>query len=158
MRWVICAAAVAMVSACGQTAAPAADRAASPAPDVFADRLALAALTAEDVSGRLSGELGCSFSAAQEPLMIAMGNVDPTARSEALVKRDGAVAQLPAVAVGGYDGMVEGASFEGGGLLVEVRTIARRETGNEQVAYAATLTARADGAERSYEGVWTCGP
>lgn len=120
--------------------------------------LALEPLLAPDVEGRLSGELGCSFSGGDAVLAVAQGHVDAAARSEILIKRGGAVAQLAAVEPGGYDAMVEGAAFAGEGLSVEVLTRDRMETGNEQVAYNATITIRSGDAAQTYPGNWTCGP
>ncbi|HRE44881.1 MAG TPA: hypothetical protein PKY87_13060, partial [Terricaulis sp.] len=85
-------------------------------------------------------------------------HVDAAARSEILIKRGGAVAQLAAVEPGGYDAMVEGAAFAGEGLSVEILTRDRMETGNEQVAYNATITIRSGDAAQTYPGNWTCGP
>jgi len=120
--------------------------------------LELQALSAADIEGRLRGELGCSFTVDGVAYLVAMGDVDPAAFSEALVRRDGEVLLLPALSAGGYDSMVETAAFATGAMSAAVQTNARNETGTEEVAHAATLTARADGQERAYEGVWTCGP
>jgi hypothetical protein len=138
------------VCACSETGAPQDAAPPQPAPE---DTVAgdgspfdLEPLAFTETSG-LAGELGCSFAVGDDLLLIAMGFVASADRSEAMVKRAGATEELVATSPGGYDAMVEGA------------TQRPNETGNEQVAYNATLTAmRADGAERTYSGVWTCGP
>jgi len=155
MRYVLCAALAVLAAACGDNGAS--DDVPPPAPPITT--VALEPLAGTDVQGQLDGELGCSFTVGDDVLIIAMGNVDPTDVSEALAKREGRVEELDATAPGGYDGMVEGASFSGGDLSIEVQTDLRNETGNEQVAYAARLTvSQTDGALRTYNGAWTCGP
>jgi hypothetical protein len=150
------------VCACSETGAPQDAAPPQPAPE---DTVAgdgspfdLEPLAFTETSG-LAGELGCSFAVGDDLLLIAMGFVASADRSEAMVKRAGATEELVATSPGGYDAMVEGAAFGARGLVVEIATQRPNETGNEQVAYNATLTAmRADGAERTYSGVWTCGP
>ncbi len=146
--------------ACACSPAPTTEAPEAPVTDVrVGSELELQPLVGAETRGRLTGELGCSFAVGSDVFLLAMGNVDRAALSEALVKANGEVVQLPAAEPGGYDGMVEGETFAGGGLSAEVRTIARNETGTEEVAYNATLLAR-DGAggERAYEGTWSCGP
>ncbi|HRO03323.1 MAG TPA: hypothetical protein PLS69_06935 [Terricaulis sp.] len=130
----------------------------TPAPGPGAPALALQALSGADIEGRLGGELGCSFTANGDVLLVAMGDVNPGAYSEALIRREGEVLLLPALSAGGYDAMVETAAFATGAMSAAVQTGARNQTGDEQVEHSATLTVRADGAERAYDGVWTCGP
>lgn len=160
MRLMFCGALALALAACGQGAPP---PPAEPAPPPQAQTSAtgvapLTALTEADFATPLNGELGCSFTSGEDVLMVAKGNVDRAARSEALVKANGIVTRLNATAVGGYDGMVEGASFAADALTIEVSAGARGETGNEQVTYNATLTARSGAEVRAYDGNWTCGP
>jgi len=155
MRLILCAAFASLAAACGQTT----EVVETPPPAAPPAPFALQAIGQNDIQGQLTGELGCSFTVADEVLVVAMGNVDPNATSEALAKRAGATSELRATATGGYDGMVEGASFTGDGLTLAIETVQRSETGNEQVAYNARLTAtQNDGATRTYDGMWTCGP
>lgn len=157
MRTMTCAFIALLAAGCGQAEqAPPAPHVLAPAPQTLA--LELEPLRGPDIEGRLSGELGCSFSGGDAVLAVAQAHVDPAARSEMLIKRNGAVAQLAAVEPGGYDAMVEGAAFAGEGLSVEILTRGRMETGNEQVAYNATITIRSGDAEQMYPGDWTCGP
>ena len=152
--WLYSACALAL-AACGQTTTttPAGEAPNAAAPAI----LALQPLGDGPLEG-LSGELGCSFRVGQDLLMRAQGNVDDTARSNAIVRRDGALALLEATEAGGYDGMVDHALFAGGGLSVEVTPGAEVQTGTEEVTHNATLRARAGEQEQSYAGVWTCGP
>ena len=139
--------------------APATAAASSPTIGGDGSALELRTLTGA-VLPDLGGELGCSFSADGATLLIASGIVDRTTRSNAAIRRGGEVEQLVATGPGGYDGMVEGATtFGTSGMTIEIATQTRNETGTEEVAYNATLRAmRADGAERTYNGTWTCGP
>lgn len=157
MRFIIAVLALAL-AACGQTT-PQPRHDETPALGASAPgELSLAALTANDLATPLGGELGCSFVVGEEVLLVAKGNVDRNARSEALAKVNGAIVRFSATEAGGYDGMVEGAAFSTEALNVEVLTAARGDTGNEQAAYNATLTVRAGGVEQAYNGTWTCGP
>lgn len=153
--WLYSACALAL-AACGQTSATTAPAAEAPA-IAPAATLALQPLGDGPLEG-LSGELGCSFRVGEDLLMRAQGDVDDTARSSAIVRRDGALALLEATEVGGYDGMVAHALFAGGGLSVDVTPGAEVQTGTEEVARNATLRARAGDQEQSYAGVWICGP
>lgn len=159
MRAILAASVLGFVAACGQ--APPPEEPAAPAAESATRALAaltLEPLSAEDVSGRLGGELGCSFRVGEEMLMLAMGVVASEEPSEALIKSGGAVIQLRATEPNGYDGMVEGATFSAVQMTAEVRVDGERETGDEQVAYDATLLARDSSAEAVVQGVWTCGP
>jgi hypothetical protein len=117
-------------------------------------------LTEQDLAGKLPQELGCSFIFGEvHAILVAKGNVDKAARSYAVVSNDGVAEELQSTTTGGYDGMVEGVTFGGKSLTVEIAKLDRQATGTEQVAHTAQLTARrADGAERVYPGLWTCGP
>lgn len=158
MKYLIGAGVLMLACACSPASAPS-EAPETPVTDVRAGaELELQPLVGEDTRGRLSGELGCSFSVGDETMLLAMGFVDPAATAEALVKRSGVVVQMPATATGGYDGLVDGETFTADGLSVEVRPGAAIETGTEEVRQSATLTARDASGERSYEGAWTCGP
>lgn len=163
MRLITTLALAAALAACSQPDVAPSDAPAVEAPaseTIGGDGSALELQTLSGVTlPELSGELGCAFTANDDVLLLAKGNVDRAARSEALIRRGDTVEQLMATDEGGYDGMVEGARFGTRGLVIEVATQQRNETRNEQVAYNATLRAmRADGAERTYQGDWTCGP
>lgn len=159
MRFAICTLSAAVLAACGpQAPAPAPAQSPVASEPSATSGLVLESLVGAPVEG-LSGELGCSFTAdSGDQLLIAMGFVASQDRSEAAVKRDGAVLELQATEAGGFDGLDDGATFNVEGLSVEVTPGASRETGHEGSANDATLTVRADGQERVYDGVWSCGP
>ncbi len=148
---------LAAMAACSEPAPPP-EKAVIP-PDVRAgSELVLETLIGAQTEGRLSGELGCSFRAGEDVLLIAMGVVVSQTPSDALVKRDGVLADLEATAPGGFNTLDDGETFVGGGLTIEVATAAEIATRTEEVRHSATLTARADDAVRVYEGEWNCGP
>jgi len=153
MRTMLIVALAVSAGACSEptpeTTAPAAPSAEAPA---------LQILAWEDVQGRLSGELGCAFRDGEGMLLVAMGDVSDTARSEAVVKRDGVVVQLPAAAVGGFSALLDGETFTAAALTAEVRTGAEQEAGHEGTVHDATLITRDAVGDRSYQGIWSCGP
>lgn len=148
----------ALVSACGAPKAPETTAPEGPPVEARAPQMILEPLAEADITGKLTGELGCSFSKDGATLVLAKGDVSKTATSQAVIKRNGAATLLPATKPGGYDGMVEGASFADQSAAVDIRPNTGTETGNEQVSYDATLTLRAEGGEQSLDGQWTCGP
>jgi hypothetical protein len=157
MRVLVCTLAVALLAACSREAPPAEPQETVPTPTLA--ELALDPITGDaPIAGRLSGELGCSFRVGEDQLLLAMGFVASQERAEALVVRGGEVVELQATEEAGFDGLGDGATFQGEGVSVEVALGASRATGSEEVSNDATLTLRADGQERAYEGVWTCGP
>ncbi|HUE80408.1 MAG TPA: hypothetical protein VMN38_12390 [Sphingomicrobium sp.] len=107
----------------------------------------------------LAGELGCGFERdPRETLLVAMGDVASKEPSFGVVKVGDSVESVSAP--GGFDGMWKGAKFVGRGktILVE-RTSSQPAGGGESPPYPARLTyQRADGASRSFDGTWTCGP
>ena len=164
-----------MLAACGEPPAPPQEPEPAPAAETSpppagpapggtmggdGPQIELIALTERDLAGKLPQELACSFSYDDSgAILIAKGNVDKTERSQAVISNGGVVEDLQSTTTGGYDGMVEGVTFGGKGMTIAIAKLDRQETGNEQVAHTATLTARrADGAERVYPGTWTCGP
>lgn len=157
MRAIVFAAAAAMLSACGQTASEPVP-AEAPPPPVVAPELVLEPLQVADMQGRLGGELGCSFRAGEDQLLVASGIVASQTASDALVKLGGAVVEMAATAPGGFDTLEDGETFAGGGVNAAVTTSAAIETGTEEVRHSATLTVTADEVQRVYEGAWTCGP
>jgi hypothetical protein len=157
MRVLVCTLAFALLAACSREAPPAEPAETVPTPTLA--ELALDPITGDaPVSGRLSGELGCSFRAGEDQLLLAMGYVASQERAEALVVRGGEVVELQATEEAGFDGLLDGATFQGEGVSVEVKLGESIDTGHEGSASNATLTLRADGQERAYEGVWGCGP
>lgn len=110
----------------------------------------------------LAGELGCSFAGSDgETLLFAKANVGDDQSPSAVINNNGYGERIVSLQTGGF-GMLEadGGKFEGRGITVTVTTGARSGgEGSETVVQKADLLAqRADGAERVYEGDWSCGP
>jgi hypothetical protein len=120
----------------------------------------LTALSSADLEAtKLSGELGCSFSSpTASPLLVAMGNVASQTPAQGVVKVLDSVERV--TAPGGFNGMLKGTTFVGQGKTLVVALTGQPPVGGgESPAYPATLTYdRADGARRTIEGSWTCGP
>ncbi len=115
--------------------------------------------SAEIGAAKLTGELGCSFASPDtSPLLVAMGDVASATRAQGVVKVLDSVELVSAK--GGFDAMLKGAAFAGQGKTVTIAlTGARPVGGGESPGYPATLTYdRADGARRTIDGLWTCGP
>lgn len=115
-------------------------------------------LTEPDLkSAALTGELACSFQAQDNStILYAMGIVGSKEPAQGVVKVAGEVERLGAP--GGFNGMIKGALFTGRGKTVVV-AITGAAMGGESPALPATLTyQRADGASRSIDGIWQCGP
>lgn len=126
--------------------------------------LRLSALTGPDMAGaNLAGELACSFTRTGDdaPILLAKGNVGSADRALAIIGFAGGTERLVAAEAGGFDAIIEGGRFGGKGLTVDVRRGKAPMPGasGESPPYPAALRAmRADGAERSLNGTWTCGP
>jgi hypothetical protein len=170
------------VSACSSEAPPAAEQpaaagstaaVASPPPSVATQAptkggdgspISLTGLTEADFSANpLEGELTCSFAADANaaPLLVARGFADDEAgRAQALARIGSEPQRLMALAPGGFDAMIVGGRFGGPGMTYTI-TLDRSEVtpGGESPANPARmLLQRADGAERTFAGTWTCGP
>lgn len=123
-------------------------------------QIRLLPLEADDAKG-LEGELACSFSADGEKNSILLGRADvgAGARAFAVVRNAGVRESLSSADAGGFSAMARGVTFGGKGLTVRITRKARIETGAESSAHRAVLLVqRADGAERRFEGLWSCGP
>ncbi len=119
----------------------------------------LSALSSAEVAdASLSGELGCSFSTREaSPLLVAMGNVASPDPAFGLVKIGDSVERV--AAPGGFDAMLDGATFSGRGTSISIALTGPATAGGESPARPATLTFdRADGAQRVFAGRWECGP
>lgn len=136
------------------------ERAESPTVGGDGSPIRLSPLSRQEIGAAdLAGELGCSFERdPRETLLVAMGDVASKEPSFGVVKVGDSVESVSAP--GGFDGMWKGATFVGRGktILVE-RTSSKPVGGGESPPYPARLTyQRADGASRSFDGTWTCGP
>lgn len=107
----------------------------------------------------LAGELACSFASGEgETLLLATGDVASQEPAFGVVKVGDYVESVSTA--GGFDAMIRGATFAGRGKTVEIeRTASQPIGGGESPPFPARLTyQRADGASRSFDGLWTCGP
>ncbi|MDP5279094.1 hypothetical protein Q9Q95_09175 [Sphingomonas sp. DG1-23] len=134
----------------------------APSPTAGGDgsQIELTALQPDDAE-RLEGELGCAFAERRggPALLVGKADVGKAARAFAVVRNGGVRETLAASATGGFGAMEKGLRFGGKGLTVRVTPHDRIATGDESVAQRATLLVqRGDGAERRFEGLWTCGP
>jgi len=126
-------------------------------------RAPTATLLPEDVEGaQLSGELACSFSEAGEtnPVLIARADVVDGAHAEGLVKLGPSAVRLRSEQAGGFNALVQGATFTGGDLRAQVTVTSDEASGGgESPPRPATLELGASGLEpQRIEGQWTCGP
>lgn len=122
-------------------------------------QIQLSALSPTDIeTGKLQGELGCSFSTdAASPLLVATGNVASRDPAQGLVKVGDYVERI--AAPGGFDGMLKGPVFSGAGKTIRITVTGPATGGGESPPRPATLTYdRADGASRTFAGRWECGP
>ena len=116
-------------------------------------------LTETDVSGAaLAGELACSFSTGDaQPLLLAKGVVASDDPAQGIVKVAGYVE--PVRAPSGFDGMTNNPTFTGQGKTIRIEETGAAIGDGESPPRPATLTyQRADGASRTFEGRWQCGP
>lgn len=106
----------------------------------------------------LQGELACSFAIGDAaPLLFAQGNVASKEAAQGVVKVGDYVERV--AAPGGFDGMLKGAVFTGAGKTIRITLTGPAIGGGESPPRPATLTYdRADGANRTFAGRWTCGP
>lgn len=121
--------------------------------------IVLTPLSADEISGAdLAGELGCSFSTANASiLLIAKGAVASKDAAQGLVKVGDYVERV--AAPGGFDAMLKGGVFSGAGKTLRVTITGPAIGGGESPPWPATMTyERADGASRTFEGRWHCGP
>ncbi|WP_407353770.1 hypothetical protein [Luteimonas sp. R10] len=119
----------------------------------------LDALTESDVAGAgLGGELACSFSTGDaQTILQATGVVASDDPAQGIVKVSGYVEAVRAP--GGFDGMTKNPTFTGQGKTIHIVETGTAIGGGESPPRPATLTyQRADGASRTFEGRWQCGP
>jgi hypothetical protein len=118
----------------------------------------IAPLTAADLKqAQVAGELACSFTdTGDRLLMIARGDVGGRT-AHAVLRTDRGIARV--TAPGGFNAIVRGARFTGGGLTASVAVTGPATGGGESPPMPATLTVERDGAAPLVtSGDWTCGP
>ncbi|KCZ55393.1 hypothetical protein HY29_12720 [Hyphomonas beringensis] len=111
----------------------------------------------------VEGELGCSFQTEPDNalLFVAKANVGDEFRPRGGINNNGYAETLTGVETGGFSALeTEGGKFGGKGMTLTLTPNEKRvNDGTETVSHSADLLVqRADGAERTYQGVWTCGP
>jgi hypothetical protein len=121
-------------------------------------QIQLSELTLADMQANATqGELGCAFNADGVLLLRADGFVASKDAAQGLVKVTGYVERI--AAPGGFDGLVNGATFTGQGKTIVIKITGSATGGGESPPNPATLTyQRADGASKVVTGTWTCGP
>ncbi|KPN17261.1 hypothetical protein AO715_04115 [Xanthomonas sp. Mitacek01] len=140
-------------------AAPASDAAGRDTTGGDGSEIRLDVLTEADMTqAALAGELACSFTeAGAQPLLLAKGDVGSDSPAQGVVKVAGYVE--PVRAPGGFNGMTRDPTFTGQGKTVRIEETGEAVGGGESPPRPATLTyLRADGASRSIQGQWQCGP
>ncbi|MEN5061927.1 hypothetical protein [Luteimonas sp. TWI1416] len=145
------------------TQAPVADAA---APSATGDteggdgsQIQLGTLSERDIAdAALTGELACSFAEEGEaPLLFAKGVVGAAEPAQGVVKVGDVVETVRAP--GGFDGMLKTPTFTGRGTTIHIVETGTAAGGGESPPRPATLTyQRGDGASRTFEGMWQCGP
>jgi hypothetical protein len=122
-----------------------------------------AVLTAEDVEGaRLAGELSCAFNerGMRAPVLVASADVDDAARPVGVLRLGPSTLRLESADAGGFNAMVEGASFTSGDLTARVAVTSDEPLDDSEappLAAVLELGSEALGAQR-IEGEWSCGP
>lgn len=122
-------------------------------------QITLSPLRAADLAKEtLAGELGCSFTPeGEETLLVAKGDVGSKQAAQGVVKVGDYVERISAP--GGFNGITKGATFSGQGKTIIIKLTGAAIGGGESPPRPATLTyQRADGAERTFNGRWVCGP
>ncbi len=121
--------------------------------------IVLDALQAQDIDAAgLPGELACVFLDGEgAPLLRAAGNVASEDPAVGIVKLGGVTEMIRAP--GGFDGMLDDPTFSARGLTIAIRVTGASIGDGESPPRPATMTLqRADGASRSIDGRWECGP
>lgn len=142
------------------------DTPAGPAPDGptrggDGSQIALQPLTPGQLRDvEIPGELACSFADdTGATLLVARADVMPDGMVRGAVNNSGYVEPLGNGRAGGFNDLLDGITLSGKGLTVVLVRGAAKPTGNESTQHVAKLTLqRADGAERTYDGLLTCGP
>ena len=162
MRILTAVAMIASLAACGEPA-PAPDPAPSPTatPTATLAALDLQPMTYEEFSGLIEPGLGCSFQTGEDVLLVATAAMQPAEIAQGVAKLDGEPQVLTANEQGGYEALVDGATFasESGLTLTVTRTSEEGTPGEiETTSWPAELLATApDRADRRYTGSYSCG-
>ena len=162
MRGLIAIAIIASLAACGEPA-PAPDPAPSPTapPAATPAALDLQPMTYDEFSGLIEPGLGCSFQTGEDVLFVATAAMEPAEIAQGVAKLDGEPQVLTASEQGGYEALVDGATFASdSGLTLTVTRSSEEGTPGEieTTSWPAELLATApDRADRRYTGGYSCG-
>ena len=123
--------------------------------------ISLEPVTGTDIPA-IPGELGCAFTSADgQTLLVAKANVGDDATPNAAVNNGGYGEALASTQTGGFGALeTDGAKFAGRGLTITLTTDGPAGNSATEVTTrpAEMLVQRGDGAERTYQGDWSCGP
>ena len=163
MRTIVLPLAVLALTACSPQSGTEAQPEPSPSTAPFAAAPSrLAALAPADLAANpLDGELGCSFSAGEDTLLVAMSFVAaPNTMAEGLARTEEGLQRLVAQEPGGFDALLDGTIFTSRGTTFTITRTGDEPLGTgESPAYPAELLVRqAGGAQQAIAGTWTCGP
>ncbi|HTG37476.1 hypothetical protein [Sphingomonas sp.] len=130
----------------------------TPGPTVPAEPVGLRALLPGTIEAAApAGELACSFSARNQTLLLARGDVDAVRPAEAVVRSDAGPVRLGRA--GGFDAMIDGGTFQGEGITAQIALTGPAVQRGESPPRPATLTLDRPGAPPwRIAGEWTCGP
>ena len=162
MRILTAVAMIASIAACGEPA-PAPDPAPSPTatPTATLAALDLQPMTYDEFSGLIEPGLGCSFQTGEDVLFVATAAMEPAEIAQGVAKLDGEPQVLTASEQGGYEALVDGATFASdSGLTLTVTRSSEEGTPGEieTTSWPAELLATApDRADRRYTGGYSCG-
>ena len=166
MRILAAVAMIASLAACGEAApdpdpAPASTQTPAATASTTAPALDLQHMTYDEFSGLIEPGLGCSFQTGEDVLFVATAAMEPAEIAQGVAKLDGEPQVLTASEQGGYEALVDGATFasDSGLTLTVTRTSEEGTPGKiETTSWPAELLATAPGrADRRYIGGYSCG-
>ena len=162
MRKLAAVAMIASLAACGEPS-PAPDPAPSPTAPSKATLAALdlQPMTYDEFSVLIEPGLGCSFETGDNVLFVATAAMDPAEIAQGVAKLEGQPQILTASEEGGYEALVDGATFaaDSGLTLTVTRTSEEGTPGEIETTSwpAELLTTAPNRADRRYSGSYSCG-
>ncbi|MEO5707046.1 MAG: hypothetical protein ABIT10_00465 [Alteraurantiacibacter sp.] len=171
-RTVLLALLAMLPAACGRQAPASSEAEAGPGPgepqtDVFARPDDLPVFTLQPMPGyeldsfELQGDQRCSFATHQAlpPLLLATGFLrHPQAKVGVLLKYGGQIVEGRVVTEGGFEAIFEAATFDTGGMIVDVARITEEPDGSGPAAPDRALlrVTMAGQDQQIIDGYWTC--
>ena len=164
-KWTFAPCLAVLLSGCGEPAQPAPDpdprEKITPSPTESSSRLDVQSMTYDEFSPLIESGLGCSFSAADDTLLVATAAMGEAVVAKGVVKLGGEPQVVTAQESGGYDALVDGATFsDDGGLSITITRTSEEGTPGEieTTSWPAEMVAGKSGqAPSSYTGFWACG-